>query len=391
MSKFDLDTILNDDPLWLLDIKPKSVAMNADERLLSSFEVINDFFAEHNRAPEKTTWQERLLYSRLKAIREDQNKIDALIKHDRYGLLEEKKELQKATSIDDIFWNDDLWIFDEVDDTKDIFRLVNVPELDKERVDPDYVAHRKKCKDFDQYEQLFLDCHQHIRAGERKIYPYDETPLKEGMFCILNWILLFIAKVWKWERGSNWRINKRTLLIFENWTESNMLLRSLWKRLNENWKMVSPHIHEEENLFNKVTKDDEQSWFIYILKSLSEDDRIATKKNLFKIWFSTTSVEERIKDASNDPTYLMAPVKILETFECYNLNPQKLENLIHKFFGHTCLKIDIIDNDWKRYNPREWFIVPLHIIEQVVELIINWEIVNYRYDAENETLIELYH
>lgn len=75
-------------------------------------------------------------------------------------------------------------------------------------------------------------------------------------------------------------------------------------------------------------------------------------------------VEERIKNSTEDPTYLMAPVKIISTFECYNLNPQKLEQLLHNFFGESCLNIDIYDKHGKRHTPREWFIAPFEVIEK---------------------------
>lgn len=199
---------------------------------------------------------------------------------------------------------------------------------------------------------------------------------------------MYIAKVWKLEAWIDWRTNWRTLLIFENWTESNMLLRSLRRRLWDWGKIVTPVLDKVETLFNTITDEDNESWFIYILKSLSNDDRIVTKRNLYKIGFSTTPVEERIKNTEIDPTYLMAKVKIVETFQCFNINPQKLERLLHKFFWKSCLSIDVIDNKWDRYVPREWFIAPLNVIEETIELIINGEIVNYRYDEANEKIIE---
>ena len=105
---------------------------------------------------------------------------------------------------------------------------------------------------------------------------------------------------------------------------------------------------------------------IYILKSLSHEDVITTKKNLFKIGFSTTAVETRIKNAVNDPTYLMADVQTVAVYEVYNVNPHKLEQLIHQFFGNSCLDIDIIDGNGKVHRPREWFIAPLEVIEEAI-------------------------
>lgn len=83
----------------------------------------------------------------------------------------------------------------------------------------------------------------------------------------------------------------------------------------------------------------------------------------------------------------MAPVRIVSVYETYNMNTQKFEQLIHRFFGKVCLNVDIFGDAGKRFIPREWFILPIEIIEQVIELIITDEIVNYRYDEKNEELI----
>lgn len=163
-------------------------------------------------------------------------------------------------------------------------------------------------------------------------------------------------------------------------------------------KTIGKHINNDlatlldtdriDNIFN-VGKDDSKKGYIYILKSLSNDDRITTKRNLYKIGFSTIDVETRIKNAKLEPTYLMADVAIVSSFEVYNINPHKLEQLIHKFFSYSCLDIDIVDAKGDIYKPREWFIVPLDVIEEVIELIISAKIINYKYDIENEKIISI--
>jgi hypothetical protein len=91
-------------------------------------------------------------------------------------------------------------------------------------------------------------------------------------------------------------------------------------------------------------------------------------------------VEERIKNAVVEPTYLMADVRIVMAYRCYNLNTYRFEQLIHNFFGEACLNIDVFDGAGNRYSPREWFVAPLDVIEQAIHLIISGEIVKYRYD-----------
>ena len=165
-----------------------------------------------------------------------------------------------------------------------------------------------------------------------------------------------------------------------------MLLRSLGKRLKDSGNMITElDTDRADNLFN-IDEDDKQNGYIYILKSLSNEDVIATKKNLYKIGFSTTAVETRIKNASQDPTYLMADVQAVAAYEVYNVNPHKLEQLIHQFFGNSCLDIDIIDSHGKMHRPREWFIAPLDVIEEAIELIVNGKIVDYRYNPDTEVI-----
>jgi len=111
-----------------------------------------------------------------------------------------------------------------------------------------------------------------------------------------------------------------------------------------------------------------------------------TQKPNEGIFYDGQIYDAYAKNAINEPTYLMAPVRIVSIYETYNMNTQKFEQLIHKFFSKVCLNVDIFGYDGKRYTPREWFILPLEIIEQVIELIISGAIVNYRYDEKVETI-----
>ncbi len=289
-------------------------------------------------------------------------------------------------SLDDIFNSDEFGLLNTQNE-EDIHTLKNVPKVEK-RADADFVARREKFDDFDKYEQLFIDCQNDLRANRRQIVPSVESQLDIGTFCVLDGVLLYISDIQDGYRGNSGKINRRTTLIFENGTKSNMLLRSLGKRLKDNGNMITRLESENKKTLLNITSDDKQNGYIYILKSLSKKDEIITKKNLYKIGFSTTSVELRIKNAKEDPTYLMADVKTVSAYEVYNVNPHKLEQLIHKFFGNSCLDIEIYDANGKLCKPKEWFIAPLEVIEEAIELIISGEIINYKYDVFNERIIE---
>ena len=109
---------------------------------------------------------------------------------------------------------------------------------------------------------------------------------------------------------------------------------------------------------------------------------------MFKIGYSKTEVAKRIKNAEKEPTYLMGKVEYIAGWKCYNMNPQKFEQLIHNFFGSLCLEIDVFDENGKRYTPREWFIAPFEIIEQAINNIISGDIIHYRYDSRIEKIVE---
>lgn len=385
MDEFSLDEILADDPLGLLgEAKVKAKSLNEDDRLISSFEEINDFVEKNGHEPKKSVnMSERNLFSRLEGIRKNPEKIEYLKPYDRYNLL---KKIE-INSIDDILNDDVFGLLSEEED--DIFALKNIPKQ-KETTMPDYVASRKPCKDFAKYEQFFVKTQKELSLGRRKLVKFqNEQQIKKGYYFILKGVLLYVADVGG-QIKSGGKTNARLKLILENGTESDMLLRSLSAELYKHGKRVSEY--DESNLegLYEVNEKDEKCGYIYILESKSSDDKIASIKNLYKIGYSTIPVKERIKNALHEPTYLMAPVRIVSVYEAYNMNTQKFEQLIHKFFGKVCLNVDIYGDDGKRYTPREWFVLPLEVIEQAIELITTGEIINYRYDENSEELVSIF-
>lgn len=382
MDKDDLLKLIEDDDLGLLKVKSKQSAVaTADDRLIASFIQINQFVTENGREPESGKGiQEHQLYARLNGIRESAEKMVALASLDEHGLLNAQRK--EISSIDDIFDDDDLGIL--ANEAESIFTLKHVS---KETTMPDYVASRKPCKDFETFEAKFTQCQADLTAGKRKLWPFkNEQQIQKGYFFVLKGLLLYVADVGEVEK-SNGKKNARLRCIFENGTESDMLLRSLAAELYKDGRRVTEHEDQLLDGFSNITEEDEATGYIYVLRSLSTKPDIHEINNLYKIGFSTVPVEQRIKNAENEPTYLMAPVHIVEAYQCYNMNPQKLEQLLHTFFGSSCLNIDIFDGNGKRHTPREWFIAPLNIIEQTIHFVLNGDIVNYRYDSDKQEIV----
>ena len=396
MDKFQtLEDIFANDQFDILNVKSKvSTIRNADERLLASFDEVNDFVEKYNKEPQPNPGNisEFQLYSRLKSIRSDIEKMQSLEEQDIHGLL--KLEAKAINSLDDIF-NDDS--FDLLGDDTDLFDFKHTPKTD-ERMATDFVAKRKALKDFDKYESLFKDIQSDLATGKRKLVDFKMGNLREETYYVHNGVLFLLEEInidrkdhYK-KDGTRVREDGRTKCIFENGTQSNMLKRSVEKILYANGKVVSENIEQVNESFiekfSAITDEDEAAGYIYVLRSKSKDERIIEIDNLYKIGYSKVEVEERIKNAEKDPTYLMAPVQIITSWKCYNMNPQKLEQLLHNFFGKSCLNVDIFDEKKRRHTPREWFIAPIEVIEQAIELIISGEVVKYSYDEVNLLIVK---
>ena len=388
--KVELDKILKEDPLGILRVTT-SKPITQDQRLVDSFEEINTFIDENGKEPEQSTdINERRLFSRLAALRKDFDKATILKNFDKNNLLEGVKEIE---TVGDILSNDVLGLIN--DDPENIFNLQHVP---KNRVKTDFVARRKPCKNFDQYKDKFLEIQNDISLSKRKLILFREAHIKEGRYYILDGILLFLEKIEDENikefndktQGKRRRYDPRTRCIFENGLESNMYFRSLQKELYNNGRSVIETNEESLQIFNQnlggVSPEDRITGYIYILSSLSDNPQIQVINDLYKIGYSAASVEERIANAEKDPTFLMAPVKIVSTYKVYNIPPRRFESIIHSFFNDRCLDLKIADSSRISRKPQEWYIVPLQIIERVIQLIINNEISNYKFNTTSSQI-----
>jgi hypothetical protein len=392
-KKLTIDDIFDDDDYGLLDSKAKTSVVKTDEdRLIDSFEEINTFFDKNKREPNKSSMSEYGLMAKLKNFRENQTQKQILKPFDRHNLLG-YVEMEKPT-IDDILNEDDELGLLDSDKDLDIFKFNHTPKPE-DRADADFVAQRKPIKEkaFEKYEAMFLKVHKEIKEGKRKILPFTniEKNLHVGDFYLMDGVLLYLESAnlkkeeWEQKSGNRVRIEGRTRTVFENGTFSNMLFRSLGKQIQKSGKLITNTYEKiEQDLFvntGLVKEEDIQSGWIYVLKSKSTNTQIAKIKDLYKIGFASNSVDERIKNAKNEATYLFADVQKIATYKVYNRNADKLESLLHRFFANACLDIDLFNEKGQRLNPREWFVVPFKVIEETIQLILNENIVNYEYDC----------
>lgn len=272
--------------------------------------------------------------------------------------------------------------------------LFDIPEDMKRAIEsrqkPDYIAQRKLCENFAEYKDLFKQVHAELATGKRSLQRVSKTySFEAGRYYVVDGQMLLLEKTEELKKLKNGSIDCRTRCIYENGTESDIFLQTLRKNVVSNGYAVTETEEEVATRFftnEEIEQSDVVTGHIYILSSLSENAEIKAQNNLYKIGFSTTSVEDRISNAENDPTYLMAPVKIEADYKVVNINPQKFEDLIHKVLNPVQYRVKITATDGTQYEPREWFVVPLNVIDVIIQKIAEGTITNYTYNPTLQCL-----
>lgn len=391
-KKDKLSEIFESDLLGLLAVdEPKATPVSPqDSRLIDSFQEISDFYETNQRCPELgDDIGEYRLASRLAAIKKDPKKVKVLLPYDYYNLLE--SEETKSISVEELISDDPLGLLDGDDEADSIYTLSHVKP--SERLRPDYIAHRKVCNDFDLYEEAFQRIHDDLEHGRRRLVEFKEGDLHEGCYYVLRGVVLYleqnlaVKQKIEYKSGAKVRREGRTRCIFDNGTESSMLYRSLGKALKLDGFCISDLIEKNESSVS-IDSTDVQNGYIYVLRSLSRAPQIRSIRNLYKIGYCSGDVTTRIKNAVHEPTYLMNDVEVVLTVRCYNLDVPYLEASIHSFFSNVNVYFEVRDDEGIMHYPKEWFTVPLNIIEEAIPLIVDKKIDSYRYDKSLQMIIQ---
>ncbi len=375
-----------------VEVETKTVANHTprEERIIAGFEEIQRFTEEHGRSPqhgEELDVFERIYAVRLDRIRELQECRDLVEHIDHQGLLTGSTV---AVSSDAGELDDDALLAELGIDAEQppITELKHVRSSAEKKAAED-IANRERCDDFATFKPLFEQVQKELNTGLRETRPFEmKAEIEKGRFFIVGGQKAYVAEKGETTITDQGRTDARLRVIFDNGTESNMLMRSLQRALNKDEagrRITEPTAGP---LFSDRTIDgDEASGTIYVLRSKADHPLVAENRELVhKIGVTNLSVEKRIAGAHLQPTFLMANVEIVATYELYNINRTKLENLIHRIFEPGRLDIEILDRFGRPIVPREWFLVPLFVIKEVVERIKDGTISDYRYDPQSASL-----
>lgn len=374
-----------DDPL-LADVTAPRKRTTSSDRLIAGFQEILAFYEANGRLPEDNP-AETSLYHKWRGLLKSEKKIEMCRPFDDLGILpqpiqtvEEPKpgyqcELTEKEQLEAIL-NDPLLA--DIEEGVD-FGLFDIPDYMRQRLEArketEYVGKRRPCEDFDRYADGFKEIQYGLKSGKYRLAKFSEPNLRVGRYFVEQGIIGYLAAFEVEGKNNLGRLDGRTRVIYENGSEADIKFRTITKNLSVDGYSIlncSEITDEEFEQSFTLNDNDVESGTIYVLRSKSTRPKIATIKDLYKIGFTVTSVESRIANAKNEPTYLCADVEVIATWKVYNVKSSTFEALIHKLFATVQLYITVDGR-----HPKEWFIVPFKVIEEAVKAIISGKTIEY--------------
>jgi T5orf172 domain len=384
-----------------------------EERIIAGFEEILKFREKHGRLPQHGEDQD--IFERLCAVRLDRLRAlsecrELLAPYDRDGILSARAPVAERApeELDDEALLAELG----VDEKDDISVLRHVASREEKRA-AEEIANRTPCQDFAHFKPLFDQIRAELDSGVRQTRTLDKAEMSLADIRPREWFIVggqiaYIANAMTKEDKNGVtpltrkapykphteflteydRKDRRLRVVYDNGTESNVLARSLQKALYRDGagrRITNPSAGP---LFgNTADGDDLESGTIYVLRSKSTLPEIARHRDLIhKIGVTGGSVAARVAHATQDPTYLLADVEIVAEYKLFNINRTRLENIFHRLFGAVRLDLSIMDRFGNPVQPQEWFLIPLHVIDEAVEKIRDGTITEFAYDPATASL-----
>jgi len=409
-SKFtdDDDALLSELGVETKVAKPKKYTAK-EERVIAGFEEIQRFVTEQGRLPahgEQNDIFERLYAVRLDQIRKSDDCVALLQGMDLDGLLASSEVVKEDGAEYKINSDDELLeaLGVESSDDNDLTQLKNVRSRAEIKA-AEEIARRQPCEDFDEFRSVFDQVQSELDSGVRITERYQaEGNIGLGDLFIIEGNKVLVAHLGDEFIDAHNNRDRRIRAIYDNGTESYLLLRSLQKAL---WRDPAgrrimgvghdPHplftdadLDAEPMFVDAPAFDDELSGYLYVLRSESDHPFVAEHRELLhKIGYTRGQLEDRFANAAGERTFLMADVEVVATYRIANASAGKLENVLHRFFASARIDVKLREEVGGFVEPREWFLVPLPAIQEAINLIRTCEIANASYDLETAQLIML--
>lgn len=396
-----LDEILaEDDDLGLLQVtlRPRASRTPDQEKDAQLVAEVNAFYDRKGRVPDPSSADHDemrlgVIWTRMLSKGAGGEFADV----DRNGLLSaaspakpaevswrDEVEEEAPASLDDIFDDESL------DVSEALVSIRNVTAAE-DRLVVDHRAEFYPCEDFARFAEIFATVQSAIEAGEREVRPInfnEEIRVDEGSFFIRKGLLTYVVEKAEMTARAG-KHDHRLRIVFSNGLESDPLLSSFRKALADDPTARAIHRHGFGALDPEWEADKlDLTGTVYVLRSKSKEPAIAEVSNiLLKIGVTTQNVRRRVADARNDPTFLLAPVEIVATYDLINLSWRKVESLLHRFFDVARPRdLWITDRFGRKVYPREWFYVLPEHVARAVQAIREGDLHELEYDPESQTI-----
>lgn len=340
----DID-YLNDPLLITAHERPKAERTPLIERAVEVLARIESFARDTGNEPVSAkgrSVRERMLANELAGLRASRGELPGLEAVDALGLV--FGQGRQASSLDDPL----------LSGADDIFQ---VRDALKPKAEPDLIAERRFCPDFERFRPGFDSMRWSVEEGSRRPQPFHQEKVEQGEFFVLKGQLVHVANV-RDEHRRNGKPDARLRVIFDNETESNLLMSSLVRRLYED-KDARRIGMTAGPLFEGA-----QTGFVYVLRSRSDKPQV---KGLLKVGTTAGAVEDRIARSETQGAFLFAPVEIVETYALVGHDAKQAERLIHAGLRSFHVPLQVVGPDGRKFNATEWFRTDVETIAAVVE------------------------
>jgi hypothetical protein len=252
-----------------------------EERILAGFEEIQRFVEKSGRAPQHG--EDRDIFERLYAVRLDRLRAleecrSLLAPLDHQGLLAGAESVSAAEPVESMDEDELLAELEGAAGAPEITELRHVRTSADKRA-AEEIANRQKCEDFDRFKPLFAQVQQEIESGIRQTRPFElKAEIRPGSWFIVGGQKAYVAEMEEIFTNAQGRTDARLRVIFDNGTESNLLMRSLQRALHKDeagrriTDPVAGPLFASESI-----EGDQASGTIYVLRSKSDNPVVAAK------------------------------------------------------------------------------------------------------------------
>ena len=386
-------------------VKPKKYTAE-EERVIAGFEEIQRFVSDHGRIPRhdhENDIFERLYAVRLDRIRDEQKWRELLSDLDTDSLLDSSSVLPESKTGNEISSDDELLeaLGVKAEKEESLTQLKHVRSRSEIKA-AEEIASRQPCEDFDKFRDVFDTIQKELDSGQRITQRFEaETQISLNDSFIVEGNKAIIVYLGDEFIDHDNRYDRRLRVVYDNGTESNLLLRSMQKAL---WRDPAgrrimnaghdPHPlfsggHDEQGpIFVDENQEDETTGYLYVLRSQSQHPFVVENRDLLhKIGFTRGELKDRFASAASEPTFLMAGIEVVANYRIINASAGRLESLLHRFFASARVDVKMRNEIGGTVEPREWFFVPLNCIQEAIELIRTGAITKARYDLESASII----